>query len=171
MSNFKVFAATVLLALAFSSGAWSKGVTVRIDISGGGLAETLEITDQVVVEQFSIWSGPRSRWRSKGGPWNTDCGRIFIDFPSGVIETPTDAPLQFDVEFHLARTPDEKPLEETYKVRYEFEPSTSGGYMYLPMGNTLISHGVEDNWFQSTEAWERAVRPLIQRSLAVGENN
>ena len=166
MGNFKCIAVTILIALTTS--AWSKGITVRIDIAGDGLAEPLEITDRAIVQQFSIWSGPNSHWRSKGGPMNTDYGQIFIDFPRGVIETPTDVPLQFDVVFHLARTPDEQPFEETYNVRYEFDPSTVGGYMYLPGGNPFIYHGVEDNWFHSTESWEQAVRPLIQRSLAIG---
>jgi hypothetical protein len=153
------------LFLVVSPAAWSKGVTVRIDVSGDGLSGPLSVTDPKIVEQFSIWSGPNSRWRSDGGPWNTDYSRIFIDFPGGTVDAPPDGLLRFEVEFIIAGTPTDPPFDTTYNVQYAFDPSIANGYIYLPDHNPFISHGVENNWFNSTQSWEELVRPIIQQAL------
>jgi hypothetical protein len=62
-----------------------------------------------------------------------------------------------------------------YVVTYEYDPSTEGGYIYLPgrldgddyKRNVFsISHGLEGKWFHSSAAWERLVRPLIDETVA-----
>lgn len=143
----------------------AKAATVKIVVSGDDLAEPIAITDADVVSQFSIWSGPNSRWRARNGSWNTDYSRIFIDFPGGPIDPPLGDLAKFKVEFHVAVTRIENSPEEIYTVLYAFDPIEAIGYMYLPTGNPFIHHGVEDNWFRSTDAWENLVRPMIQDRL------
>ena len=145
--------------------AWAKGVTVRITVNGPSLEEPLQITDPGVVREFSIWSGPNSRWRFRAGTTKTDYSRIYIDFPGGIVDAPEDT-LYFNVEFHIARTPADEPDTATYKVRYAINPARAGGYFYLPNGNPFIHHGVEDNWFRSTESWENLVRPIIEGAIS-----
>ena len=151
----------LVLALVQVETASAKGVTVEITVSRQSVPTPLSITDPDICGQFSIWSGPNSRYRIRGGDWQTDYSGIFIDFPGGPIDTIPDGLLAFDVEFHIADTPDEPRWDNTYRVRYAIDPDATGGYMFLPRGNPFIHHGVEDNWFRSTGSWEAAVRPLI----------
>lgn len=145
---------------------WAKGVTVKITVTGETLADPISITDPDVVSAFSIWSGPNSRWRSRNGAWQTDYSHTFIDFPGGHVESPPEDILRFEVEFHIGPTPTDPPDEQTYKVQYAIDPSETEGYIYLPRGNPFIHHGVEDNWFRSTQSWEALVRPVIQEALS-----
>lgn len=123
------------------------------------------VTDPAVVGEFSIWSGPNSRWRTQGGSWNTDYSRGFIDFPGGMTDSPSKDSIRFDIEFHIADTPIDPPWMDTYKVLYAINPSEKGGYIYLPTDNAFIYHGVEGNWFHSTKSWEKLIRPIIQQGL------
>ncbi len=66
-----------------------------------------------------------------------------------------------------------------YVVSYAYDPAKKGGYIYLlgpkdgedyrrnisSIGHS-IDHPVEGNWFYSSAAWERLVRPLIEKALA-----
>ncbi len=164
--------AILVLMLLVGAPVLAKGVTVEIVVSAADSADSLSITHPDVVQQFSIWSGPNSRWRVKDGDWQTDYSRIYMDFPGGAVDAPsTDAQL-FHIEFHIASTPGDEPWDETYHVRYALEPTEAGGYFYLPAGNPLIHHGVEGNWFRSTDSWEDSVRPLIVEWLdALGAEN
>jgi hypothetical protein len=153
------------LFVVMAPGALAKGVTVKIAVSGGSLKSPLAITDPAVVGQFSIWTGPNSRWRGQDGVWHTDYHGAYVDFPAGAVPALPHDTLGFDVEFFVASMPDQPPIEETYRVRYAMEPDHAGGYVFLPQGNPFIHHGVEGNWFRSTEAWEDLVRPLIMEAL------
>lgn len=143
----------------------AKGVTVKISITGGQLSGPIDVIRPDVVSQFSIWSGPNSFWRMKDGIKHTDYSRIFADFPGGVVDPPADNFSHYNVEFHIAGTPDQPPWDETYRVRYVINSSEIGGYMYLPTGNPFIYHGVEGNWFHSSESWETLVRPIVEKAL------
>ena len=157
------------LVFVFTPPVLAKGVTVKITVSNAGLEAHLAITDPGVVGKFSIWTGPNSRWRTKGGEWQTDYSGAFVDFPAGTVESTPEDLLRFDVEFFVAAMPEQSPIEETYKMRYAMEPSRAGGYVYLPSGNPFIYHGVEGHWFHSTQAWENLVRPLIQQALGTDQ--
>ncbi len=158
-------ATCLALSVLLIASVWAKGVTVKIVVSGNDFSEPLSITDQSIVGQFSIWSGPNSKWRAKDGPWNTDYSGIFIDFPNGVIDSLPSSLVQFEIEFFIAGTPTDEPADQTYKIRYAINPTEPGGYMYLPTGNPFVYHGVEGNWFRSTSSWEELVRPAIQSKL------
>ena len=153
-----VAAFTVLLA----SSVWAKGVTVKIVVSGDYLTEPVVITDEEIVRQFSIWSGPNSIFRVRGGEWRTDYSGTFINFPAGKAAIRPTGMIEFDVEFHLADSREGGYWEDSYRVRYAINPAESGGFFYLPTGNPFIYHGVEGNWLHSTQAWEELVRPTVE---------
>ncbi len=159
----KAFA--VLFALVLMSSASAKSVIVKIVVQGDALTEPLIITDEHVIEQFSIWSGPNSRSRRKGEAWEIDYSGAFIDFSAGMADSRPSGLTQFEVEFHLAESRIGAYLDETYDVRYAMNPAKPGGYFYLPIGNPYIYHGVEGNWLHSTEHWEELLRPAIQDRL------
>ena len=158
---FIVIAFLVLLATTV----WAKGATVKIVVRGNDLAEPVIITDDTIVSRFNIWSGPSSKSCSKGAECRTDYSGNYIDFPSGIVPEPPAGQLEFEVEFFVASARDGTVLDETYKVRYAMIPGEAGGFFYVPMGNSFIYHGIEDNWLKSAESWEILVRPVIESSL------
>jgi hypothetical protein len=157
----------LMLALVFIPGSFAlaKGIIVAIVVTSPELAEPLRITDQQVLRQFSIYSGPDTRWRSNGGPWNTDYSGIFIDFPGGAVQAPEPGILVFDVEFYISFGTDQEPAELPFRIQYAMDPAVEGAYIFLPQGNPYVNHGVEGNWFRSTDSWEALIRPDIQRGL------
>lgn len=154
-----------LISLVFAAHVSAKGITVKIVVRGSELTQPVVISDVETVGQFSIWSGPNSRWRSRNGEWQTDYGGIFIDFPAGKAPARPAGLIEVDVEFHLADSPESNPWDEPYRVRYGWVPLESGGFFYLPTRNPFVYHGVEGHWFHSTESWERLVRPSIENHL------
>jgi len=171
------------LAVTAAPAAFAKGETTRIQIKGPGLPQPLEIAAPQVVRNFSIWNGPGVTAGSRpvrlepGSPAGT-----FIDWSKGKVMQRPQALSRFEVVFQvrLDAPPDEK--QRNYAVLYEFDRPTPGGYIYLP-GSTdpkyssnvaLILHGVEGNWFHSSAAWERLIRPMIeaaQRARPVSEDD
>jgi hypothetical protein len=165
-----ILSALALVALVLvSAPASSKTQTIRIEIGGAFLGRPLEITDSAILKSFSIWSGPGVREELIGA---------FIDWPRRSISTrPLGPGLQrYQVTFHQRGPEHMHEWHRRYVVMYEYNPSTKGGYIYLPGQDDgqdykrnvfSISHGVEGNWFHSSAAWERLVRPLIDKAVRV----
>ena len=164
--------ACLALLLGAPGVASAKGKTQRIEISGPGLSRPLLLTAPEIVRSFSIWNGPGVT--VNGEPVHLDPAHQeghFIDWPRGVANDRAAGMQRFTITFHLdvVRPP---PYESgsRYVVFYEFEPSKTGGYIYLPTWkdtephhNSAIVHGVEGNWFFSTAAWEKHIRAAITR--------
>ena len=147
-----------------ASTALGKAPVRQIDIAADSMAAPIEITEPNVVGKFNIWNGPGVRVNGK--PVHLDPANqegYFINWPKGTTEPPDQA-LMFDVTFRLGHR-DSDPREwSEYRVTYAFRPGDAGGYIYLPEKNVrLISHGVEGNWFCSTDTWEALIRPIIER--------
>lgn len=147
----------------------AKANTLRIEITGPGLSRPLLLTAPEIVGSFHIWNGPGVT--VNGEPVHLDPDRQrghFIDWPRGIASHRTVGMPRFTVTFHLDA--ERAPYESwsRYVVFYEFEPSSAGGYIYLPLQkdthphvNTAIVHGVEGNWFFSSTAWEQHIRAAI----------
>jgi hypothetical protein len=163
--------ALTTLAL-WSTSASAKSQTIRIEIAGPGLAQSLEITDRGILRSFNFWNGPGVAVNGQPVHLQKDnLERIgaFIDWPRGPLAgTPSDE-LRYEVTFHQRAT----GAHARYVIRYAFDPAKPGGFIYLPgppdgavyRDNVFsIVHGVEGNWFHSSPAWERLVRPLIERA-------
>ena len=154
----------LLVTMLAVSAATAKGVTARIIISGGGLAEPIVITDPAILGRFSIWSGPSSGW-VRDGEVQPDYQGTFMDFPAGPADSRPAELVHFDVAFQLADSLDSEAWDHTYRVEYAIHPNTPGGFFFLPdlpENTALIHHGVEGSWFNSTDEWEASVRPLIE---------
>ena len=62
-------------------------------------------------------------------------------------------------------------LKPVYVVYYDYKPALEQGYIYPPgrdthwfnldCGTICRGDGFEGNWFPATQAWEKAVRPVI----------
>ena len=164
--------AFLALLLGAPGIASAKAKTLRIEITGPGLSRPLQITSPEIVQSFHIWNGPGVT--VNGEPVHLDPAHQrghFIDWPRGIANDRAAGMQRFTITFHLdaKRAP---PYESwsRYVVFYEFEPSKTGGYIYLPLRkdtqphfNTAIGHGVEGNWFFSTAAWEQHIRAAITR--------
>ncbi len=156
----------LIVAVLAVSTASAKGVTARIVISGGELAEPIVITDPSLLERFSVWSGPRAGRRVQGGEWEADLSRAFMDFRAGVLGEPPTGATRFNVALYQADRYGGDIWDEVFRVDYAITPGSAGGFFYLPRTNMhIIMHGVEDNWLRSTLAWEETVRPLIDEAL------
>jgi hypothetical protein len=66
----------------------------------------------------------------------------------------------------------EKP-RLVYVVFYDFDPSLSRGFVYLPgraeafyfLNIGTIARGCEGHWFLAKDSWEAFMRPLITQAL------
>ena len=172
-----------LLILTIPVTTWSKGEIIKIEIEGNNLSSPIEITDPDIVRQFSIWTGPGVSTRGPDGvpnppaylDPNLSAGR-FIDWPKGTVaERPTGLQ-RYDVTFYIGSREPVTKVQGTYVITYEIDPSTEHGYVYLPTGSkqtwntTFIYHGVEGNWFHSSNKWEALVRPLIEKTIEADDS-
>jgi hypothetical protein len=159
--------------LVASDTALAKAEIARIEVRGTHLETPLEIADPEIVREFSIWIGPGVRINGQPAHLDPrDTRGMFIDWPKGMAKKHPIGLKRYHVTFHLGvesgrRVPSERWTR--YHVVYEFDPSTGGGFFYLPAAgdgedalNPAIYHGVEGNWFHSTRTWESLVRPLIE---------
>jgi hypothetical protein len=164
--------ALITLALWPAFGV-AKSQTIRIEVSGPTLAQPLEITDRSILSRFNFWNGPGVA--VNGRPIHLrarDLERIgaFIDWPRGQLKEVPSGVQPFEVTFHQRATGN----HARYVIRYAFDPPKAGGYIHLPgesdgdvyRANVFsIVHGVEGHWFHASPAWERVVRPLIERAM------
>jgi len=178
-----VLCAFALAALALASAPASpKSQTIRLEISGASLAKPLEVTDAAILDRFSIWNGPGVRVNDQAihmEPADQERIGAFIDWPRGMVSILPSGLQRYDVTFHQGGRERMHEWHRRYVIRYEYDPSTEGGYIYLP-GPTdgddykrnvfSIVHGIEGNWFHSSAAWERLVRPLIDKAVAAGRS-
>jgi len=172
MKRSMAAALTLCTALAASDKASAKADIVKIEINGATLESPLEITDPAIVREFSIWIGPGVRINDQPAHLDQNNTRgMFIDWPKGIAARHPKALQRYNVKFHLQyRLASNEIRQKTYAVKYEFDPETEGGYIYLPgpteeafgMNVSSIIHDVEGNWFYSTPSWEKLVRPLVE---------
>jgi hypothetical protein len=165
--------ALITLAL-WCACASAKSETIRIEVRGPTLAQPLEIADRSILGRFNFWNGPGVGVNGRPvhlQPENLERIGAFIDWPRGQLKDIPSGLQLFEVIFHQRAT----GAHARYVIRYAFEPAKAGGYIYLPgrsdgdayRANVFsIAHGVEGNWFHSSPAWERLVRPLITSQAA-----
>ena len=153
MTKRCVFA--LLLVLALTPLAFSKGSPELIVISGGGLARPVEITDQSLLKAFDPWTGQFADWQEK---------------------PLADAPCfrrSFKVQFYM-RWPgresslDRDNLQMIYATRYCSTGLT--GYVYLPGPNeslyrgnigTIIRGDADGKWHVATAAWNALIEQAV----------
>jgi hypothetical protein len=180
---FSLAVSVLLFSLAVSVPLWAKGNTVLIEVKGETLSTPVRITD-AKIEDFTPWAGP-----GVNGARVPSAEGFIVDWHAGVVRQP--AGLQhYEVSFYAGcrssrqigqpgpyppNDPEclaEKP-RLVYVVFYEFDPSLSRGFVYLPgraeafyfLNMGTIARGCEGNWFLAKDSWEAFMRPLIAQAL------
>ena len=162
------------ITLASSAVLFAKGETTKITIVGTALPHPIEITDTNIVQGFQVWSGPGTTV-CNGGRANCVEGTegFIVDWSNGALATRPSDLQRYEVSFYVvdARQPGQPSAERlAYVVSYEYDSSTSQGYVYLPgkgdqwyaLNSGSIFRGREGNWFLASPAWQAVVRPLIE---------
>lgn len=151
----------------FPSRLLAKGATTKIMVEGADLAKPIEITDQKVLANFNVWTGPGTSSNSPG--FNANAPGFIIDWSQGPVgETPKTL-RAYQVSFYEGAPPNEHTF---YVVYYQFSPGADQGYVYLPgesdkwcsLNVRSIFRGVEGKWFRAWSTWERVARPLIEKA-------
>jgi hypothetical protein len=148
----------LLLLFAVVPLAYSKGSPELILVSGGGLAQPLEITDPSLLKAFDPWSGQFAEWQ----------------------ENPLiDAPCfrrSFEVLFYMKwpgreSSLDRGDLKMIYATRYC--STGSAGYVYLPGPGepqyranifTIMRGEAEGKWHPATAAWNSLMGDAVAMS-------
>ena len=165
--------ALTLLMMSIPAPLSAKGATVKITITGAGLAAPIEITDRKV-RDFSVWAGPGTFRNGIEGTegfiiqWSKG---IVVDRPKGLQHYEVSFYTGCDMREHGCRS--SKP-SLSYVVLYEYDPSVEQGYIYLPgkddemvkFSGMWHGHGFEGNWLCATSERENFVRPLIAKAKA-----
>ena len=145
----------LLFLLVVAPLAYSKGSPELIVISGGGLAQPVEISDQNLLKAFDPWSGQFADWQEK---------------------PLADAPCfrrSFKVQFYMKwpgreSSLDHNNLQMIYATRYC--SAGSSGYIYLPGPGetdyrtnvtTIFRNNAEGKWHPSTAAWNSLMADAV----------
>jgi hypothetical protein len=148
----------LLLVLAVVPLAYSKGSPDLVLISGGGLAQPIEITDPGLLKAFDPWNGQFADWQEK---------------------PLADAPCfrrSFEVQFYMKwpgreSSLDRGNLQMIYATRYC--STGNAGYVYLPgpgepqyRGNvsTIIRGDADGKWHPATAAWNSLMGDAVAMS-------
>lgn len=141
----------VALTLIFMpKTASAKAPTVRITISGGRLANSIELTDPQILEMSGAWSDE------------------FLDSRNPVNEAPQES-LAYEVSFYARIA--ENDVRKAYVIYY-YPQQTGQGMIYLPgrgpVGNlniaVIMRPGRDGKWNYASPAWEALVKRAIHRA-------
>jgi hypothetical protein len=167
MKRVLAAASIISLVLIFPSGILAKGATSRIIIEGTDLAKPIEITDQKVLANFNVWTGPGTFSTQPG--FNANAPGFIIEWSRGPVSQPPQALRRYQVSFYSDDLRNERPI---YVVYYSVGPGSDEGYVYLPgksdewwrLNVSSITRGVEGKWFHAWSLWEGVARPLINKA-------
>lgn len=109
----------------------AKEQTDKIMIEGAGLATPLEITGPEIA-QFQVYAGLGvfvNGVEQREG--------FIIDWPRGIVAERPAGLQHYKVSF-LSKLPRERPAYQViYVVSYDYDPSMSVGYIYLPSDDQI----------------------------------
>jgi hypothetical protein len=167
MKRLTVAVIVALASFGLSATAWSKGPIFKIIVAPFDSGSAIEITDKTTLDSFAIWSGPGvGGWdMAKTIPRPGDSSFI-VDWTRGKLAAGPDALRRYQV---VMQVEEYEPPCNRYEVIYAVSEAGQG-YVYLPdwdesggsCNQSLISRGIEGNWFHSSIAWDRVVLPLLR---------
>jgi hypothetical protein len=164
MKTFLAAAFSFLLVALASVVLSAKGITTRVTVTGGDLANPIVLADPVLLHNFNVWAGPGVQ--ANGVDENQG---FIIDWSSGAVAEQPTVGSRYEVSFFV-KHPNRRDEHLAYVVLYASHPS--GGYVYLPgpadewyrMNTGSIFRGREGRWFRATALWHGAVEPLLVRA-------
>jgi hypothetical protein len=134
---------------------FAKGETARVTISGGGLANPIQITDAKVLEVNQAWGGE------------------FLDLSRPPLMQAPNIDNPYEVTFY-SRIAD-NDIRKTCVFFYSASSAPAAqGIIYLPgkgalywlNSGTMIREGRDGKWSYASPAWEALVKPFIARAAA-----
>lgn len=124
----------------------AKGPTVRLVITGGGLAKPLIITDPAVLADSNVFGGtflgPIASVSSIDSTWPKYIVSFFVELPAWMRQG----------------------VQMKYVVVYARNPQTGEGFVYLPApgeewyrlnASTILRNGLEGNWLHASKVWAK----------------
>ena len=169
MNRLPIHVMVLLLLTCFAGTAWSKGAITRIVIDGGGLPESIQITDPEVLDKFTIWSGPGvGGWDMATTVAPLGTPKFIVDWTKGIVDYRPSTTNPYLIRMFIEGR--EAP-NDTYEVLYEVDPNSGLAYVYLPspsrdsfgLSNMYqIARGVEGNWFRSTHEWNKVIVSVLR---------
>jgi hypothetical protein len=160
----------LLAALLLPSLAAAKGPNTRIEVALDG-ATLATITDEHTLNKLTFWSGPGTTIRAEGEPERMSTSKADIaDWLAGAVSPPAESRI-YEVAFVFAVRPHNGAGERRYTVRY-VAAANGAGFIQIPGEDSphyrsnvsIISRGVEGNWYRASVRWEILVRPVIERA-------
>lgn len=147
--------ALMAMLLGMPRAASAKGPTVKIVISGDGLASPIEVTDQRILDSSNVWMGN------------------FLDASRGTVKEPPAGLPRYEVSFYVKLG--DNNVRKKYVAYYYPNPSAGQGYIYLPGRGetwhslnvgTIVRDGRDGKWNYASPPWEDLIKPLIARAGA-----
>ena len=145
---------------------------VRVTITGAALPAPVEITDQLALRGFNIWSGP-GNFKIEGGLRIPIVRDGSILWSQGIVSEPPKELPKYELTFY-GGLPEERIM---YVFRYVYDSIARKGYVYLPgrgekwyeVNVRSILRGVEGNWFHASEDFANAVEAAVRKAKAASE--
>src|SRR3954470_17367537 len=119
----RVFALTILVACA-GAVVSAKGTTTRISIAGANLERPIDITDNAVVEQFNVWSGPGTS--SDGVPGTEG---FIADWSAPVVHEGATGARRYEISF-FTRFRENAGEQLAYIVDYDYNQADA--FVFIP---------------------------------------
>ena len=139
----------VVSLLALSVGLQAKGPTVKLTLTGPGLAAPSEIVEPAILEASNIFAGS------------------FVG--ETVTVTPAVTQPIYTLTFDL-QPPQNKPVRTAYAVSVARDARTGGLWMYLPGRGeagyalnvgTILRDGQDGHWHRPPHAWAAAIAKYV----------
>jgi hypothetical protein len=126
----------------------AKGPTVRLVITGGGLANPVTVTDPSVLADSNVFGDKFfagiANSNSIDPTWPKYTVSFFVELPGWMRQG----------------------VQKKYIVYYAKHPRTGEGFVYLPApgeqwyrlnASTILRNGLEGNWLHASKAWTTAL--------------
>jgi len=146
----------LVFAFAMPQLSAAKALTVKIVISGGKLADPIEITDKHVLAASDIWIGS------------------FLDTTRPPLEDPPVDIQRYEVIFYVKYRRDD--IRKAYAVYYCPSRAAEPGLIYLPgkgdpwqdlNWGTIVRDGRDGKWNYASAIWEDSIKLAISHAEAV----
>jgi hypothetical protein len=140
---------SLALAAALTPSLLAKGPTVKLAISGPGLADVLTVTDRKAIEA-TVWGGE------------------FIDRQNGSVPEPPPGLPRYTIQFYVE--PPRREVRMMYVVEYVWDPTSNRAIVHLPGRadtwywlnvSTILRDGADGKWFYASTAWGAAIRRVL----------
>ena len=156
------FCLSIFALLITTTGLAAKGPTVRVTVTGGGLAEPVEVADPAALRPFNVWAGAGTY--VNGAPQSTG---FIVEWSRGPVALPDASLPRYDVTFYVRHERGEEA--PAYVVSYVYDRARKQGHVYLPRSAAnmqSIHRGVEGSWFAATSAWNAFIVPFLATGAA-----